>query len=79
MLRGYVGMSMLSDQGGRCLEGIRVVLRVVGLLFLFLLLLLVLVLVLVLVFDMKRMMMMTRKGSWLSNLNWRTTTTTTKR
>lgn len=59
-------MSMLSDRGGRCLEGIRVVLRVVGLLFLFWLLL---VLVLVLVFDMKRMMMMTRKGSWLSNLN----------
>lgn len=66
MLRGYVGMSMLSDRGGRYLEGIRVVLRVVGLLFLFWLLL---VLVLVSVFDMKRMMMMTRKGSWLSNLN----------
>lgn len=66
MLRGYVGMSMLSDRGGRCLEGIRAVLRVVGLLFLFWLLL---VLVLVSVFDMKRMMMMTRKGSWLSNLN----------
>lgn len=68
MLRGYVGMSMLSDRGGQCLEGIRVVLRVVGLLVLFLLLLLLLVLVLV--FDMKRMMMMmTRKGLPLSNLN----------
>lgn len=53
MLRECVGMSMLSGRGGRCLGGIRVVLRAVGLLFLFLLV----------VFDMK--MMMTRRGLWL--------------
>lgn len=61
MLRGCVGMSMSSGRGGRCLEGIRVVLRVVGLLFLLPLM------VLVLVFDIKRMM--TRRGLRLSNLN----------
>lgn len=69
MLRGCVGMSMLSDRGGRCLGGIQVVLRVVGLLIWLLLLLVLLVLVLDLVFDMTRMMMMTRRGLWLWNLN----------
>lgn len=70
MLRGCVGMSMLSDRGGRCLGGIQVVLRVVGLLiWLLLLLLVLLVLVLDLVFDMTRMMMTTRRGLWLWNLN----------
>lgn len=59
MLRGCVGMSMLSDRGGRRLGGIRVVLRVVSLLFWLLLF--------DSVFDMTRMM--TRRGLWLWNLN----------
>lgn len=63
MLRGCVGMSMLSDRGGRRLGGIRVLLRVVGLLFW----LLFLVLLFDLVFDMTRMM--TRMALWLWNLN----------
>lgn len=52
-------MSMLSDRGGRYLEGIRVVLRVVVGCLLFWLL--------VLMFDM--MGMMTRRGLWRWNLN----------
>lgn len=58
-------MSMLSDRGGRCLEGIRVVLRVVfvlvvvGLLFW----------LVMLIFDMRRMNMTRRALLWRWNLS----------